>query len=53
MNKLELKKAYLKNRKDIAKLHNTMTRLSEIRKLNRLNEIAYQNELKKINKVQE
>jgi hypothetical protein len=48
MTKDELTKMYHKNRKDIAKLYNGYTPVKEIKELNRINEIAYQNELKKL-----
>lgn len=48
MTKQELKKQYKKNRTNIAKLYNTHTPLKTIAELTRQNEIAYRNELEKI-----
>ncbi|MHA2329753.1 MAG: hypothetical protein ACXACR_14655 [Candidatus Hodarchaeales archaeon] len=48
MDKEEIRKAYLKNRKNICRLYSGYTPLKEIEKLLRMNEIAYQNELKRI-----
>ena len=48
MTKKELEKQYKKNRTDIAKLYSTHTPLKTIEELDRQNEIAYRNELEKI-----